>query len=160
MNLYFISKRSRYPRGRYYASRAQKVLIYRAVHEQNRLQIIIIIISGVYEQTGEASDSVQDNVTKTNKILVKNIPSVIDEEILEVFFESKKKGGGGPVKNIQLNREKNWAIVEFSEVNGKWIRILSLVMRKPVSAICEQQRRRSAWASAQSDQRLCCSLPG
>ena len=25
-------------------------------------------------------------------------------------------------------------------------------------AICEQQRRRSAWASTQSDQRLCCSL--
>ena len=32
------------------------------------------------------------------------------------------------------------------------------VMRKPVFAICEQQRRISACASAQSDQRLCCSL--
>ena len=32
-------------------------------------------------------------------------------------------------------------------------------MRKPVYAICEQQRRRSACASAQSDQRLWCSLP-
>ena len=32
-------------------------------------------------------------------------------------------------------------------------------MRKPVYAICEQQRRRSACASAQSEQRLCCSLP-
>ena len=32
-------------------------------------------------------------------------------------------------------------------------------MRKPVYAICEQQRRRSACASAQSDQRLYCSLP-
>ena len=28
-------------------------------------------------------------------------------------------------------------------------------MRKPVHTICEQQRRRSAFASAQSDQRLC-----
>ena len=35
---------------------------------------------------------------------------------------------------------------------------LSQVMRKPVYAICEQQRRISACASAQSDQRLCCSL--
>ena len=34
----------------------------------------------------------------------------------------------------------------------------SHVMRKPVIAICEQQRRRSACASAQSDQRLCYSL--
>ena len=33
------------------------------------------------------------------------------------------------------------------------------VMRKPVFAIWEQQRCRSACTSAQSDQRLCCSLP-
>ena len=32
-------------------------------------------------------------------------------------------------------------------------------MRKPAYAIDEQQRRRSACASEQSDQRLCCSLP-
>ena len=31
--------------------------------------------------------------------------------------------------------------------------------KKPVYTICEQQRRRSACASAQSDQHLCCSLP-
>ena len=37
---------------------------------------------------------------------------------------------------------------------------LSHIMRKPVNAICEQQRRRSACASVQSDQCLCCSLPG
>ena len=35
---------------------------------------------------------------------------------------------------------------------------MSHIMRKPVYSICEQQRRRSACASAQSDQRLCCSL--
>ena len=32
-------------------------------------------------------------------------------------------------------------------------------MKKPVHAICEQQRRRSAYALVQSDQHLCCSLP-
>ena len=32
-------------------------------------------------------------------------------------------------------------------------------MTKPAFAICEQQRRRSACASAQSDQHLYCSLP-
>ena len=37
---------------------------------------------------------------------------------------------------------------------------MSHVVRKPVFAICEQQRRRPACASAQSYQRLCCSLPG
>ena len=38
------------------------------------------------------------------------------------------------------------------------VKDMSHVMRKPVYAMCEQQRRRSACASAQSDQRLYCSL--
>ena len=33
--------------------------------------------------------------------------------------------------------------------------LMSHAMRKPVYALCEQQKRRSACASAQSDQRLC-----
>ena len=37
---------------------------------------------------------------------------------------------------------------------------LSHVMTKPAFAECEQQRRRSACASAKSDKRLSCSLPG
>ena len=36
---------------------------------------------------------------------------------------------------------------------------MSHVMKNPVFVICEQQRHRSACASAQSDQRLCYSLP-
>ena len=36
---------------------------------------------------------------------------------------------------------------------------MSQVMRKPVLAICKQQRCRSACASAQYDQHFCCSLP-
>ena len=36
---------------------------------------------------------------------------------------------------------------------------ITLIMRKPVYATCKQQRRRSAQASMQSDQHLCCSLP-
>ena len=36
---------------------------------------------------------------------------------------------------------------------------MSRFMRKHAYAKCKQQRRRSAWASTQSDQRLCCSLP-
>ena len=39
------------------------------------------------------------------------------------------------------------------------ISYLNHVMRKPVYGICEQQRHRSACASAQSDQHLFCLLP-
>ena len=53
-------------------------------------------------------------------------------------------------------------------VDPKWyymgcrrnLNYMSHSMRKPVYTICEQQRCRSACASAQSDQRLCCWLPG
>ena len=40
------------------------------------------------------------------------------------------------------------------------MRHMSHITRKPVYAICQQQRSRSACAFAQSDQHLCCSLSG
>ena len=46
----------------------------------------------------------------------------------------------------------------FSDYTSSFLYI-SLLMRKPVYAICDQQRCRSACAFAQSDQHLCCSLP-
>ena len=49
--------------------------------------------------------------------------------------------------------------MEQKQENHSHFSHLSHVMRKPVYAICEQQRRRSACASTQIDQRLCCSLP-
>ena len=54
--------------------------------------------------------------------------------------------------------EPAWGKKIFSK-NTKGHTCMSHVVRKPVYAICEQQRHRSACASAQSDQHLCCSLP-
>ena len=56
------------------------------------------------------------------------------------------------------------ALSEVAETNFSWLHVisrwylylhLSHVMRKPFFAICQQQRRRSACACVQSDQRLC-----
>ena len=68
------------------------------------------------------------------------------------------------ISNMQLQNHENMNIrstayndeYHSDRVFGQ----MSHVIRKPVFAICEQQRRRSACASAQSDQHLCCSLPG
>ena len=49
-------------------------------------------------------------------------------------------------------------MVETENYERKPGKYMSHVMRKPVFAVCEQQRRRSACASAQSDQHLCSSL--
>ena len=52
------------------------------------------------------------------------------------------------------------SLSELSETTSKVTDQMSHVMTQPVFALCEQQRCRSACAAAQSDQRLCSSLPG
>ena len=54
-------------------------------------------------------------IKRTKTILVKNVPASADEELLEVFFESTKKQGGGPVNSVKMHRDKNVAFVEFCE---------------------------------------------
>ena len=61
---------------------------------------------------------------------------------------------GGTVYRTVERKSDNVVFDEYLDNN------LGHVMTKPDFAICEQQRRRSACASTQSDQRLCCSLPG
>ena len=52
---------------------------------------------------------------KPRAIFIRNIPESATEDLLEVFFESKKKYGGGPVKGVKVMEEtrKKCAIVEF-----------------------------------------------
>ena len=52
---------------------------------------------------------------KTKTLLVKNVPATADEDLLEMFFETTKKQGGGPVKSVKILRDKNVAFVEFCD---------------------------------------------
>ena len=70
----------------------------------------------------------------------------IESNVSELF--SKTLGGTRNKLSTVCNRKRRDLVHQMSHI-----------MRKPVYAIWEQQRRRSASASAQSDQRLCCSLP-
>ena len=71
------------------------------------------------DETGDNTyDRVDDDHKRTSTILVQKIPPSLDEEFIEIFFDSTKKKGGGPVKQIKLVREKNWATVEFCEPKG------------------------------------------
>ena len=46
-------------------------------------------------------------------------PAAANEEYLDIFFESKKRQGGGPVKNVTLMKDKHSAIIEFEHPDGK-----------------------------------------
>ena len=71
---------------------------------------------------------------------------------------------------LDLNQHSVPATLTWNRVKDRWTQshlgLMSAVVQKWArpwenvsNAICEQQRRRSACASAQADQRLCCSLP-
>ena len=67
-------------------------------------------------------------MTGTNTILVKNVPESADEELLEVFFESAKKQGGGPVKNVKILNDEQVAFVEFCENRA----VETVLKKKPI----------------------------
>ena len=87
--------------------------------------------SDLLEQTRDATDSIQKDSSTTHKILVKNFPPAVDKVMLEAFFEARKTGGGGPVKNVQLNREKNWAVVEFDGSDGMHFFLYEIMQSEP-----------------------------
>ena len=69
-----------------------------------------------------------DDSKETNTIIVKNVPASVDEELLEVFFESTKKQGGGPVKSVNILGDEQIAIVEFSESNA----VKTVLNKRPI----------------------------
>ena len=48
---------------------------------------------------------------------MENLPPTADEDLLEMYFESKKKYGGGPVKEVRIIRDKSMAYVKFCEAS-------------------------------------------
>ena len=48
------------------------------------------------------------------------MPPEVDEEYLEMFFENTKKYGGGPVKDIDIDRDQEIAVIEFEEPECEW----------------------------------------
>ena len=46
-----------------------------------------------------------------------NVPADADKEFLEMFFE---KYGGGPVKDIDIDRDQEIVVIEFEELECEW----------------------------------------
>lgn len=53
---------------------------------------------------------------------VSGLPPLVEEEILELFFENEKKSGGGNVTKVQILNEGS-ALVTFEEEKGEIITI-------------------------------------
>ncbi|XP_045190679.2 uncharacterized protein LOC123547554 [Mercenaria mercenaria] len=55
---------------------------------------------------------------KSTKIVVSNLPATAHDEYLEMFFENKKKYGGGTVLNVDIDEDNATAVVEFEELEA------------------------------------------
>ncbi|XP_053388842.1 N-myc-interactor-like [Mercenaria mercenaria] len=53
--------------------------------------------------------------TQSTKIKVTGIPKTADAEIITLFFENTKRQGGGKVKQVTVDNDRNSAIVEFEK---------------------------------------------
>lgn len=63
---------------------------------------------------------------QSRSIVVRNLPPPAeDEEYLNIFFECKKRQGGGPVKSVTLFKDSHSAIIEFEQSDA-----VRLVMEK------------------------------
>ena len=80
------------------------------------------------DQQKQVSTRHDDDSIDTSTILVKNVPASVDEELLEVFFESTKRQGGGLVKSVKIIADEQVAIVEFCESSA----VKTVLKKRPI----------------------------
>lgn len=51
-------------------------------------------------------------------VLVKGITSDMSKDALELFFENRKKSGGGEIENTTIDLKKGEAVIEFKSSKG------------------------------------------
>ena len=56
-----------------------------------------------------------------NAILVEGMKSNVDKEVIEMFFESKKRSGGGEINQIKTYQKSGRAIIWFAEAESKFL---------------------------------------
>lgn len=51
-------------------------------------------------------------------VLVSDLPPGCTNEFLEMYFESKKKSGGGDVEKVEMFPDRNEAVITFESSDG------------------------------------------
>ena len=53
-------------------------------------------------------------------IRVTNLKPGTSEDMIELYFENTKRSGGGEVREVELDEDRNQAIVFFEDWKGKY----------------------------------------
>lgn len=54
----------------------------------------------------------------SKQLLISGLPDDTDEESIEIFFESKRKSGGGLIRRTDFRKEQGEAVIEFKSWKG------------------------------------------
>ena len=57
---------------------------------------------------------------QSTRVLVSGVDSKLTKEVLENYFENKRRSGGGRTKMVTLIPEENKAVIEFEDSSGKY----------------------------------------
>lgn len=60
--------------------------------------------------------SVENLEERTVEVLA--LPPGVDEELLSLYFENKRRSGGGPL--VSLEKKGDGVVLVFEEAEGKW----------------------------------------
>lgn len=58
-----------------------------------------------------------DESMEERSVEVLELPDGVDEELLYLYFENKRRSGGGPLESVE--KKENHAILVFEEAEGK-----------------------------------------
>lgn len=61
----------------------------------------------------------QDESNDANVVEIRNIPKSMDKSKLHLFFENKKRSGGGDIAELKFDEARCTAVVTFSDPDGK-----------------------------------------
>ena len=59
------------------------------------------------------------------RVVVEGIPESTHEDCIEVFFENRRKSGGGPIEHIERDQEKGCVIITYESAEGGYKGYLS-----------------------------------
>ena len=70
----------------------------------------------VFAVADEQRDETSDDITCT--VAVSGGDAAMDEEMMEIYFENRRKSDGGPITKIEVLQEAGMTLVTFQDAEG------------------------------------------
>ena len=77
------------------------------------------VIKKFQRKTLQKQTIVASHVHVPDCIRVTNLKAGTSEDMVELYFENTKRSGGGEVREVELDEDRNQAIVFFEDWKGK-----------------------------------------